>query len=90
MHLVVKVVAAARLQLLAEQKTPGITKQLHRRFCFGHTSLLASINVFTTHLCNGGVALEAVSQSLATFNAQIVSIDVELHSTKTKKIDKFV
>ena len=86
MHIVDKVVAAARLQLLAEQKllTCGITKQLHRRFCFGHTSLLASTNILTTHLCNGGVALEAVSQSLATFNAQIVPIDVELYSTKTK------
>ena len=41
-------------------------------------------NIFTTHLCNGGVALEAVSQSLAAFNAQNVPIDVELYSTQTK------
>ena len=52
--------------------------------------LLASTNIFTTHPCNGSVALEAASQSLATFNAQIVPIDVELHSTKTKKNDTFV
>ena len=46
--------------------------------------LLASTLVHKTYLCDGSVALQAISQGLASFNTQIVGTDVDL-CTECKK-----
>ena len=40
--------------------------------------LLASALVHKTYLCDGSVALQALSQSLASFNTQIIRADSDL------------
>ena len=40
--------------------------------------LLASTLVHKTYLCDGGVALETLSQGLASFNTQIIRAGVDL------------
>ena len=43
-----------------------------------HFLLLASTLVHKTYLCYGSVALQAISQGLATFTTQIIGADVHL------------
>ena len=40
--------------------------------------LLASTLVYKTYLCDGGVALEALSQGLASFNTKVIRAGVDL------------